>query len=79
MRVRDMMRAKAQGLRNPITAQLRCDATGVLLSEGTSYGSCTSIQQGRLNVPMEDICGKKSVLGGRRVFIDYPRKSAGAA
>ena len=28
---------------------------------------------------MKDICGKKSVLGGRRVFIDYPRKSAGAA
>jgi len=44
-------------------AQLHCDATGVLLSEGNSYESCTSTQQGRLNVPMEDICGEQTVLG----------------
>ena len=30
-----------------------------------------SIQQGRLNVPVEDICGEQTVLGGMWVFNVY--------
>ena len=66
MHVYIMVRGQALGQRhNGVVVPQAC----CFQSAQASYEFCTSIQQGRLNVPMpEDICDEQTVLGGRRMF-----------